>query len=200
MESTNYAEHIARGGDKILAGCVCARCEATDIKLTNCWVRRGFQVRGEYVQLAVVLARCATCKARERVLPGDALPGKVNGVANIFGALGHVEDGSTLTAAGERAGVSRQCVRYWIQGVAHRYLDLARLFRHRALVAPTEEPGHTTLVMFWAFIAQARIQRPVLPWPTTPSPPAVPTDEVVVAAFGMVALLEAAAEYSWWPR
>jgi hypothetical protein len=46
--------------------------------------------------------------------------------------------------------------------------------------------------MFWAFIAQARIQRPVLPWPTTPSPPAVPTDEVVVAAFGMVALLEAA--------
>ncbi len=192
VESTNYAEHIARGGDKILADCVCARCEATHVKLTNCWVFRGFQVRGEYIQRAVVLARCTMCKARERVLPCDVLPGKVNGVENIFGALGEVQGGSTLTDAAERAGVSRQAVRYWIQGVAHRYLDLARLFRHRAAVASNDAPARNTLVMFWAFIAQARIQRPGISWPATPLPAVVPADEISVAAFGMVALLETA--------
>jgi len=192
IESSNYVDYIARAGDEILADCACARCGATDIRLTNCWVQRGFQVRGEYIQLAVVLARCAMCKARERVLPCDVLPGKVNGIENIFGALAEVQDGSTLTDAAERAGVSRQSVRYWIQGVAHRYLDLARLFRHRAAVASNDTPARNTLVMFWAFVAQARIQRPAIHWPATPLPAAVPADEVGVAAFGMVALLETA--------
>lgn len=192
VESTNYAEHIASGDVQILAGCVCARCAGTELKLTNCWVRRGFQVRGEYVQLAVVLARCVACKARERVLPCDALPGKVNGVANIFGALGDVQDGYSLTAAGDRAGVSRQCVRYWLEGVAHRYLDLARLHRHRAIVAPRGATEHSTLVMFWAFLTEARTKRPTLSWPTTSSPPAAHTHEVIEATFGMVALLETA--------
>jgi len=191
VESTNYAEHIVRGDVQILAGCVCARCANTELKLTNCWVRRGFQVRGDYEELAVVLARCVACKARERVLPCDALPGKGNGVANFFGALGDVQDGCSLTAAGDRAGVSRQCVRYWLEGVAHRYLDLARLHRHRAVIA-TSETDDATLVMFWAFLAEARTKRPTLSWPTTPSPPAAHTHEVPEATFAMVALLETA--------
>lgn len=191
VESTKYAEHIASGGDEILVGCVCGRCGGRNLEVTQSWVRRGLQlVGGEYSQLAVVLAICLDCKKRERVLPCDVLPGKVNGVANIYGAIAEVRRRATLTAAAKRAGVTRQCVRNWIRGVAHRYLDLARLFRHRAMVAPSDAAAQRTLVMFWAFIAQARIEQPTLSWPAAPPPPVAAAREVVVAASAMVALLD----------
>lgn len=191
IESTRYAEHIAKGGDGILAGCVCSRCSGTEIILTKRWVERGFNAGGKYQKLAVVFARCVTCKARERVVPSDVLPGKVNSVGTIFEAISMVRGGSTITAASKTAQVSRQCVSYWIRGVASRYLDLARLWRHRAQVAQADLPGQSTLIMFWAFVAQARLEYPALRWPAEPSSsPIEVIREAIVASCSMVALVE----------
>jgi len=162
IDSTKYHEFIASADDGIFAGCVCAQCGGDNINLTRSWVSRGFLVRSEYQRLSVVLAKCHDCKSRERVLPCDVLPGKVNSVDNIFTAISDVKNGSFLTAAAERAGVSRQCVRLWMHGVAARYLDLAQFYRNRAMVVPYGDSSHGTLVMFWAFVIQTGILLPTI--------------------------------------
>jgi hypothetical protein len=192
IESSAYAAYIASGDEGILAGCECGRCKSADLQLTACWVERGFQVDGSYQRMAVVLARCKGCGGRERVLPCDVLPGKINSATNIFEAIAAVRDGRSQAEAGEAAGVSRQCVGCWLVGVAHRYLDLARYMRHRAMIAPTQGDDPATLVMFWAFIAQARTERRALCWPETSAPRAADGQEVAAGAFGMLEVLEQA--------
>jgi len=192
IESTRYAVEIARCGDEILAGCRCGRCGGSQIGLTGIWVERGFQAFGVYRRISVLLARCKSCKARERVLPCDVVPGKVNSVGNIFGAVAAVRDGVSQTSAGARAGVSRQCVRLWIIGVGHRYLDLASMFRHRAMIAKADIPLPNRLVMFFAFVAQAKLTYPEKTWPGTAPPLHEAKNEAAKAAFAMVTSIEQA--------
>jgi hypothetical protein len=190
VESTKYAESIARGDVSILAGCVCKRCGGEELELTNSWVGRGFQQKaGDYCQIDVVLARCLKpdCRTRERVLPCDVLPGKVNSVSNIYGALHAVNSESTLTDAAKRAGVTRQAIRKWIDGVVCRYLDLGCLLRHRAMLATAEAVSFSVLVNFWAFIERARTECPEYRWPISPS--VVQSPHAVTQAQGSVMTL-----------
>lgn len=189
IHSTNYADAIASAGDAILAGCACSNCGSTELKLTDCWVERGFQIDGKYLLFSILLARCVVCKSRERVLPFDLLPGKVNGVANIFDALADVYCGATFSSAAIKAGVSRQCVQQWRKGIANRYLDLERLLPHRAIRADDNKTTQKTLVMFSAFLEQARLDYPTIHWAKYPLRP-TPSLSSKDAAFAMDNLLQ----------
>jgi hypothetical protein len=88
IDSTQYGEVIATASSSILTGCVCASCGSNALVLTGSFVFRGLQSGADnYRQIQIRLARCTVCKHRERILPCDVLPGKVNGAGNIFGAL-----------------------------------------------------------------------------------------------------------------
>lgn len=88
VESSDYQRAVATHGDALLEGCRCARCESGRLALTGTWVTRGFVDRsGRYERIYVVLARCLACRARERVLPCDALPGKVHSAGLAFDAV-----------------------------------------------------------------------------------------------------------------
>jgi len=156
VESTRYTDTLATTDDAILVGCLCAACGSTDLTLTQRWVDRGLQTSAGYGRLLVRLARCCSCGARERVLPCDALPGKVNSVDNIFSALGEVQKGRVVEHVAHEHGVSRQAIGKWAAGAAARYLDLAVLYRHRAMLAAPKADQHRLLVRWWAFIAETR--------------------------------------------
>ena len=158
IESISYTEVLATACDDILKGCTCGKCGSDKLKLTDRWVGRGLQRDADdFERLKVRLASCRDCEARERILPYDALPGKRNNVQNIFGAVSDVLlDGMTLTAAAEKHGVSRACVRKWLKGLGPRFLDLWELYRHRAVVVPVMGTNRwARLIRFWSFISEA---------------------------------------------
>lgn len=159
VECSSYHVAVATAGDEILRGCRCARCGGARIKLTSSWVTRGFTaLDGRWHKLAVVLARCQTCAARERVLPCDALPGKVHSVGLVLGAVLAVEHlGRPQGEVAREVGVSRQLLRSWCRGLAVRAQDLFELQRHRALVARLDTPRSARLVRFAAFRAETQL-------------------------------------------
>lgn len=158
VDCSSYAEVVgSKASSAILAGCVCSSCGGTCLELTDCWVRRGRQSRGgAYEQVLLRLARCLQCGARERILPSDLLPGKVNDVGNIFSAVAAALAGQPLEAVAEAHGVSRQCVSKWACGVQHRALDLQVLHRHRAMIAEPGSSGPHLLVPLASFVAEAQ--------------------------------------------
>ena len=168
-DSTQYDEVMANASSSILDGCVCASCGSDALILTNSWVIRGLQTDGEsYSRIRIRLARCSVCKRRERILPCDVLPGKVNSVGNVFGALEAVVEGVPIAEVGRRHGVSRACVRKWLCGAGARYLDLCELVRHRAMIARPSTRAEGRLVRFFVFLSAAQSKTGVEP--TVPSP------------------------------
>lgn len=169
IESTNYGEVIANASSSILDGCVCASCGSDELVLTKSWVVRGLQTGADsYRQFRIRLARCSVCKGRERILPCDALPGKVNSAGNVFGALEAVIKAVPIAEVARRHGVSRACVRKWVQGAGARYLDLCDLVRHRAMIARPSTRAEGRLVRFFGFLTAA--QRETGVEPIVPSP------------------------------
>jgi hypothetical protein len=164
--STRYRDALASFGDASLRGCSCGSCGGSDLRLTNAWVTRGLQTNSEYGQLAVCLARCRSCGGRERVLPCDVLPGKTNDVGNIFSALVEVQEGVDIAEVARRHDVSWGAVRKWADGATARYLDLAQLYRHRGMIAPSSAAHERLLVQWWTFTAEAHRRegrKPLLP-------------------------------------
>lgn len=150
VHSTSYPAilGVGRGAegsstDLILDGCVCARCGSRDLQLMRCWIPRWLWLLEAMGRLLVRLARCQTCKARERILPYDALPSKQAGVQVVIECVSEVErhPGSRLAQAVEAllargVRISRQLLAKWIAGIRARGNDLFELLRHRALIAP----------------------------------------------------------------
>ncbi|MBI5477307.1 MAG: hypothetical protein HY906_00540 [Deltaproteobacteria bacterium] len=79
--------------------------------------RKLLRAADECVVLAVALARCGTCRHRERVLPRDVLPGTVTSVAVIFSAVTAVERGERVPAVARRHGVCPLTIRLWLAGL-----------------------------------------------------------------------------------
>jgi hypothetical protein len=153
VKSSSYAEAVANAGDGFLGGCRCASCQGTDVRLTGSRVERRLETPELFVTLQVALARCHACRHRERVLPWDALPGKVTGVEVILDAAADaLTDGTTVSRVAEGCGVAARTVRSWILGLGARVLDLERLFRHRAGHAPPDAPM-SALLHRWAAVA-----------------------------------------------
>jgi hypothetical protein len=160
IDSTQYCEVIATASTSILEGCVCASCGSDELVLTESWVARGLQTGADsYRQVGIRLARCLVCRRRERILPCDALPGKVNSVGNVFGAVEAVLAEVPIAEVARRHGVSRACVRKWLWGVGGRYLDLCDLVRHRAMIARPSTRAEGRLVRFSGFLSGAQRAR-----------------------------------------
>jgi hypothetical protein len=140
----------------MLDGCVCARCGSDQLSLTGSRVKRSVHSSSGYGWLGVGLARCRQCRARERVLPCDLLPGKVHDVEMVFGAVAEVHQGQAIAAVARRRAVSAACVRKWIGGLVQRVLDRVRLYRHRALLVRGAPLEPAVLVRFWIFVGRAR--------------------------------------------
>lgn len=152
VRSSSYTAILASAGDDFLAGCRCAGCQGSDLRLTRRRVRRRLETRDAFVTLPVALARCRGCRRRERVLPCDALPGKVTGVDVVLDAASSVlADGSTMKAVAAVCGVAARTVRSWILGLGGRVLDLEQLYRHRAGRAPPDASA-TAVLHRWATI------------------------------------------------
>lgn len=159
---TRYYSILGDGRDiestapkKILRGCVCARCGSGDLKLMKSWVSRWIWLPGGTQRLRVRLARCQPCKARERVLPFDALPGKQAGVDVVVECVAQVVQRSTATfmdvvrdLSKKGLSVSRQLLARWVAGLRARGDDLFKLLRHRALLAPDGCASTRQLVPF----------------------------------------------------
>ena len=164
MDSTQYCEEIANASSSILDRCVCASCGSDELVLTKSYVLRGFQTGADsYRQIRIRLARCTVCGHRERILPFDVLPGKVNSAGNIFGALEAVAEGEPVADVARCHGVSRACVRKWVFGAGARYLDLCELYRHRAMIARPSTRAEARLVRFSAFLSAAQKETGVSP-------------------------------------
>lgn len=162
IDITNYSEVIANASTSILSECVCASCGGDSLELTNSWVVRGVQSGADsYSQMRIRLARCETCGGRERILPCDVLPGKVNSVGNVFGAVEEVVQQVPIAEVARRHDVSRACVRKWVYGAGARYLDLCDLVRHRAMVASPATRPEERLVRFFGFLSAAQTKRGV---------------------------------------
>ena len=175
VHSTTYCQILGDGEDvegrtrvegeedHILDGCRCARCGSQDLKLMNSWVDRWFWGPRETWRLKVRLARCQKCKARERILPFDALPGKQVGVDVVFTCIEEAQNrsGATFVQLVEDLiekgiEVSRQLLASWIAGVRARGDDLFQLLRHRAIQAPKYCAVTRRLVSFSRFRETAR--------------------------------------------
>ena len=156
IESATYEAFVSARPDDLLRGCHCAFCGGTELRLTAIRVARKLN-RGvdDFVVLAIALARCGTCRHRERVLPRDVLPGKVTGVAVIFAAVIAVEGGEGFATVARRYGVCALTIRLWQAGLGARALDLVGLMRHRAMVAPSAAPPVAVLVGFGRFAVEA---------------------------------------------
>ena len=155
-DSTRYAEALGTDDlDPTVLDGVCAACGGRDFDLTRSWVERGLQTVSGYRPMSVRLARCRHCRMRERILPCDALPGKVNAAENVLAAVAEVHEGASLKTVGQRHGVSGPCVAKWIRGLHHRFLDLALLHRHRAILAEPGASGPHLLVPFGTFTVEA---------------------------------------------
>jgi transposase-like protein len=164
INTTQYGEQIANASLSILEGCVCASCGSDELVLTESFVFRGLQTETEgHHQIRIRLARCTVCGHRERILPFDVLPGKVNSAGNIFGALEAVAEGAPVADVARRHGVSRACVRKWVYGAGARYLDLCELVRHRAMIARPSTRAEARLVRFSAFLSAAQKETGVSP-------------------------------------
>lgn len=156
IDSTRYIEVLASADEKILAGCVCARCASTWIVLSNSWVERGLQTTEGYCRIPIRLSLCMSCKARERIIPCDVLPGKTNNAQNIFAAAAELLVGASVTDVARTHDVSRAAVRKWAKGLGQRYLDLYALYRHRAMLAALPSAQQQALlVRFWVFVTEA---------------------------------------------
>ena len=130
----------------MLAGCWCAACGSSDLRLTGSRVERRLELLGESMMCKVALARCCHCGHRERVLPFEALPGKVTGVDVVLDAVGRaLIGGDALTSIAGGARVVSRTVKLWILGLGARVLDLERLYRHRASRAPDDAPQSALL-------------------------------------------------------
>lgn len=174
VHSTSYVAVLGDGKgiegsatDAILAGCVCARCGSRMLVLTLRWVARWFWSPESVQRLCVRLARCLSCKARERTLPYDALPGKQVGVRFVLECLSEVmrRPGVALdrvvdTLREKGFKVSRQLLSKWIAGVRARGDDLFRLLRHRSLIAPPGCAPTRRLVSFAQALDAARQAHP----------------------------------------
>jgi len=162
VHSTTYRQLLGDGQGcegsathEILYGCVCARCGTGDLTLAASWVLRWFwDLTGQW-RLPVRLARCQACKARERILPFDALPGKQAGVEFVFTCVSEVRPLSSEPLVGvvrnlikKGLRVSRQLLSKWVAGVRARGDDLFELLRHRAVLAPTDCVPTRRLVSF----------------------------------------------------
>jgi hypothetical protein len=149
IESATYEMFVTAHQGDLLPGCRCAFCSGMVVRLTAIRVARKLNRGvGDFVVLAIALARCGTCHHRERVLPCDVLPGKVTGVAVIFAAVIAVEGGEGFPAVARRYGVCALTIRLWQAGLGARALDLVGLMRHRAMVAPAAAPPVAVLVGF----------------------------------------------------
>jgi len=162
VESTTYPAKLGSGkGDEgsasnaILTGCVCAGCGGSRLRLMRCWVLRWLCLPGGARRLWTRLARCLDCRARERILPCDALPSKQASVQLVVECVSAVEqrkETSMATVIGDLAAkgiqVSRQLLAKWITGLRARGDDLFRLLRHRALIAPPRCAPTRCLVSF----------------------------------------------------
>lgn len=175
VHSTTYCQILGDGEDlegrtrvegeedHILDGCRCARCGSPDLKLMNSWVERWFWGPRETCRLKVRLARCQKCKARERILPFDAFPGKQVGVDVVFACIEEVQNRPGVTFVQlvsdlieKGIEVSRQLLAHWLAGVRARGEDLFQLLRHRAIQAPKDCAGTRRLVSFSRFRETAR--------------------------------------------
>ena len=164
INTTQYGEQIANASSSILEGCVCGSCGSDELVLTQSFVFRGLQSGADnYRQIQIRLARCTVCKHRERILPCDVLPGKVNSAENIFGALAAVVEGKPVAEVARCHGVSRACVRQWVCGAGARYLDLCELVRHRAMIAGPSTRAEARLVRFFVFLTAAQRETGVSP-------------------------------------
>ena len=156
VECSAYERAIASGERDLLAGCRCARCGGDRLELTGSKVRRSLALLSGERRLEVALARCLGCRARERVLPVEALPGKVAGVCLVVTAAQEVAQGKSQRKVARNLGVSRQRIAGWRRGLAQREQDLYPLWRHRARPAPDRTPAEARLVRWQAFAAEAQ--------------------------------------------
>lgn len=190
IDSTRYAGALATCCSLRVDG-TCARCGGRALALTRSQVERGLQSETTFGQIQVRLARCADCGARERVLPCDALPGKVNSVTNVLGAVAEIHDGIPLEAVARRHGVTRQGVAKWYGGLHRRVLDLAPLHRHRAIVTEAGTSASRLLVRFGTFAAEAAHHRGLpSPRPALVRPARSVAEECRTVLGGLLRLLD----------
>jgi hypothetical protein len=139
VHSSRYEDIIAsamqcgEGKLRLLEGCCCAQCGSSRLQLTGSRVARKLHAIPVFTVLAIALGRCLDCGHRERVLPSDALPGKVTGVEVVFAVASAVLGGQRVGTVAQRYSVSRLTVRYWVLGLG------ARFFR---LVHAVSSPGY----------------------------------------------------------
>jgi hypothetical protein len=100
IDSTSYAEALASGTLSAALEGICSGCGGHALELTGASVERGLQTEAGWGRMRVHLARCLECGSRERVLPCDVLPGKVNSVTNVLGAVADVTPHSLLNFSG----------------------------------------------------------------------------------------------------
>jgi hypothetical protein len=162
VHSTHYEAFLAdpKVVDEQLLACRCYRCSAPGPRLTGSRVSRKLHALPAFKVCSIALAVCLRCNSRERVLPCDALPGKVTGAEIVLDAVSRLRQGENLTAVAKACGVCRLSVQHWLAGLGARCLDLFGLLRHRAIVTSTASTG--TLVRFAAFEAEAHRHRPAL--------------------------------------
>lgn len=173
VHSTAYPEILGDGRgnegtatDAILEGCFCACCGSRSLRLMLRWVSRWLWLPAVVRRLLVRLARCQSCKARERILPYDALPSKQAGVPLVFECVSEVmrQPDTPLDKVVdglEQKGihVSRQLLTSWMEGLRARGDDLFQLLRHRALIAPPGNAPTRRLVSFSQALDAAREAR-----------------------------------------
>lgn len=189
IHSSKYEETLSNANCSLLMECQCSRCGKNGLVLTKIWVERGYKTSSGYLFIKIKLAKCKACKARERILPYDFLPGKTNTVEVIFSAIGEVKQGRSFSATGRKHVVSNVCVRKWVLGFSARYFDLVIFYRHRAQIAPPSVPQFALVVRFWAFINRIN-QMQGKAKPITPQSTTAPELEVKVALDGFFALVQ----------
>jgi hypothetical protein len=88
--SSHYEELLAdpKVVDEQLLACRCSRCSAPGPRLTGSRVSRKLHALPAFKVCSIALAVCLRCDRRERVLPCDALPGKVAGAEIVMDAVG----------------------------------------------------------------------------------------------------------------
>jgi hypothetical protein len=79
VHSSHYEALLAdpKVVEEQLLACRCSRCSAPGPRLTGSRVSRKLHAVQAFTVCSIALAVCQRCNRRERVLPCDALPGKV---------------------------------------------------------------------------------------------------------------------------
>ncbi len=86
----------------------------------------------------------------------DALPGKTFSVEAIALVVRLRLDGAPARVAAKAVGARGKSVGLWLIGLGRRVLGLVKLFRHRAIIAPSQAIGPAILCAWSAVVVALR--------------------------------------------